>query len=752
MLDFPRLRPWLAAVVEEGRAAVLHSETESFRLEGPLAADLAPLLDGQLSADQIAARLGDRHDSATVYYFLIKLENLGWLEDGRARPASPADALWAQLGVGPAADAAPQALRLAALGGLDPAPVLERLNRQEGFRPALADWRAERAGGEAVWLVLTPDYLEPELALFNQRALALGWRWLPCQPLGVEPCFGPLFTPGQTACLECLLHRLRGHRYESKSALHASGRHLGLAAGQCAASLDALLGLLTLELRKELARAPGACLAQGAISLSLKSLGLTRHLLVRRSQCPVCGDPAAWGRLPVEPPALQARPKSGHRDGGERIRSAEQTLAHLLPRVSPLTGEVGLLQDQPAPAGRALGNVVLASWAVLPQARRALAAEPDWRQGRAKPLGASSGKGRTLSQARASALGEALERYCTQHFGYEPVVNATWAEVAGRAIHPQLLNPFSPAQYRDRVELRRRHWTSHVPEPFDEQAAIDWAPAWSLSERRWKLVPAASLYYTYPEERGGRFAKGDSNGVAAGNCLEEAFMQGFFELVERDAVALWWYNRLPRRAMDQDSFADPRLTGARAHMAAAGYRLKVLDLGSDLPVPVLAAAALPVDDPERAPLLGFGCHFDVRIALHRALGEMAQSLGVPESATPLALARDLLGHPLSLLPCLRPSSDAPPRRAAEFANLGGDDFRADMDLAVEMLARRGVETLLADLTRPETGLSVVRVMAPGLLHFWPRLAAERLYRVPVEQGWLERAWREEELNPLPFYF
>lgn len=753
MLDFPRLRPWLEVVVEEGRSAALHSETASLHLDSQVAADLLPLLTGELTADQIADRLAKRHGQAVVFFHLIKLEKLGFLEDGRRPQASPAQSLLGQMGGDLDKAATPVALNLAALGGLDPGPALERLNRQEAFRVSLADWRAARAGEAGLWLALTPDYLEPELAEFNSQALARGWRWLPCKPLGIEPCFGPLFTPGRTACLECLRHRLRGHRLDKRLALRAGGRDLRLARGHSPASQDALWGLLGLELHKELTCAPEAFLSQGAISLGLKSLGLTRHLLTRRPQCPVCGDPAAWGRLPVEPPALRSRPKSTYRDGGERITAAEQTLARLTPRISPLTGEVGRLQDSDQPAHDAVGHVAMTSWAVLgPGKRKPPEEDADWRKGRASALGVSSGKGRTPSQARASALGEALERYSTQYCGYEPVVTATWAEVAERAIHPHTLNPFSEAQYRERRQWRRRLWTTHVPEPFEEQVAIDWAPAWSLSEQRWKLAPAAFVYYQYPDERGGSFAQGDSNGVAAGNCLEEAFMQGFFELVERDAVALWWYNNLRRRSVDQDSFGDERLRQARACLAREGYKLEVLDLTSDLPVTTLAMVGLHQDDPDKPPQLGFGCHFDADIALHRAMGEVAQGLRAPDAMTPTALARELRGHPISQLECLRPLKDAPPKPFSEFVNPATDDFFADMRLAVDMLAQRGLETLMVDLTRPEVGLDVVRVIVPGLVHFWPRLAAERLYRVPVEQGWLPRPWREDEMNPLPFYF
>ena len=49
----------------------------------------------------------------------------------------------------------------------------------------------------------------------------------------------------------------------------------------------------------------------------------------------------------------------------------------------------------------------------------------------------------------------------------------------------------------------------------------------------------------------------DSNGCAGGTTLEDACLQGFYELVERDSVAIWWYNRTSRPRVDLVSFDDP---------------------------------------------------------------------------------------------------------------------------------------------------------------------------------------------------
>jgi ribosomal protein S12 methylthiotransferase accessory factor len=66
-------------------------------------------------------------------------------------------------------------------------------------------------------------------------------------------------------------------------------------------------------------------------------------------------------------------------------------------------------------------------------------------------------------------------------------------------------------------------------------------------------------------------------------------------------------------------------------------------------------------------------------------------------------------------------------------------------------ARQGLETLVLDQTRPDVGLSVVKVIVPGLRHFWRRLAPGRLYDVPVRLGWLPAPVPEAQLNPTSMF-
>jgi ribosomal protein S12 methylthiotransferase accessory factor len=67
---------------------------------------------------------------------------------------------------------------------------------------------------------------------------------------------------------------------------------------------------------------------------------------------------------------------------------------------------------------------------------------------------------------------------------------------------------------------------------------------------------------------------------------------------------------------------------------------------------------------------------------------------------------------------------------------------------IEITRRRKLEILVVDITRPEIGFPVVRVIVPGLRHHRHRFAPGRLYSVPVDLGWLDTPTPECDLNPV----
>jgi ribosomal protein S12 methylthiotransferase accessory factor len=483
-------------------------------------------------------------------------------------------------------------------------------------------------------------------------------------------------------------------------------------------------------------------------SLDLVSGKVETHTLVRQPTCPACGSREPTAGRPV---VLDRCPKVYTEDGGHRALTPQQMLDRFGHHVSPITGAVPILERDRLTGDGAI-HVYLSghNTARLPS---------HWAGLRGDLRRSNAGKGTTDGQARASALGEGLERYSAVFRGDEPRRRARLIDLGGEGIHPNSCLLFSDKQYAERAEWNTRGGRyEEVPEPFDPAAEQEWTPVWSLTRGAFAYLPTAYCFFHYPQDEPVS-CWSDSNGNAAGSTLEEAVLQGFLELVERDSVALWWYNRVSRPGVDLDSFAEPYLGPFQAFLARQRRNLWVLDLTSDLGIPAFAALSRSTAGGPEEILFGFGAHLDARVGLLRAVTELGQMLPhvleVPGSPRGGSLTDPDTLHWLRTAtvanqPYLAPLS-GPPRTASSFAPWRTDDLRDDVQACQALVEQRGMELLVLDQTRPEIGLPVVKVIVPGMRHFWTRFAPGRLYDVPVQLGWLLKPIAEGDLNPMPMF-
>jgi ribosomal protein S12 methylthiotransferase accessory factor len=367
----------------------------------------------------------------------------------------------------------------------------------------------------------------------------------------------------------------------------------------------------------------------------------------------------------------------------------------------------------------------------------------------------TAGKGVTPLEAQVGALCEAVERRSGAYFGEEARVRGSYRSLGDLAIHPDTVQHYHPRQFEGREAWNADHSSfQYVTTPFDEDEVMDWTPLWSLTERRHKLLPTGMCYFGAPCPPS---VTSNSNGCAAGGSLEDAVLQGLLELVERDAVAIWWYNRTPVPGMNLDSFHDPWIDELRQVHASLGREVWLLDVTADLGVPVMVAVSRRTDDGPREDIVfGCGAHLDPRVAARRALTELNQCM--PGVCEPVDLGRfdvDLRRWAetarLAGNPWLAPDPAEPARDVFHHGYVHRADLADDILAVRDVLEAKGMEVLVLDQTRPDIGLPVVRVVVPGLRHFWSRFAQGRLYDVPVQMGRLARARRYEELNPVPLF-
>jgi ribosomal protein S12 methylthiotransferase accessory factor len=452
--------------------------------------------------------------------------------------------------------------------------------------------------------------------------------------------------------------------------------------------------------------------------------------------------------------------------GGHRALTGRQMLQRYEHLVGEVTGVVRMLERAPHCPDDLNTYVSGSNPALLGNGVRTL---------RSALRSHSAGKGVTELDAKVGALCEALERYSATFQGDEHRIPGRFADLGDDAVHPNACQLYDERQFARRHEWNAQHSPfQFVCDPFDEKAVIDWTPVWSMTEQRQRLLPTSMLYFATPQPEGSPvFARADSNGNAAGSCLEDAILQGFLELVERDAVALWWYNRTRQPRVDTESFGEEWVARMRSSYAALGREFWVLDVTSDLGIPVMCAVSRRTGPPgggsggaltedtgcegaEREDILfGFGAHLDPALALRRALTEMTQMLpavlDTRHSFEDPVFHDWCTRHTVAGQPHLVPDETVAALSAADYAYAPRADLREDVRDAVALLRRHGMELLVLDQTRPDLRIPVVKVVVPGLRHFWARFAPGRLYDVPVALGRRDRPLGYESLNPIPVF-
>ena len=753
----------LRAVTVPAEAVYLLSASGLIALSGSSIERVAPLLDGTRTVAQLKQELSAHLTPAELGRLLTRLSEANLIDCLRSQASqrdTATDAYWNFTGIG--ADAAGLALASAtvdiiALGNADAAEAAAACRasgltvREPGEAQHEVRGDGQSSGLATLSLVLCDDYLEPGLAEINAEHLGSGCPWLLAKLSGPDPWIGPVFQPGTGACWACLTKRLRGNRHGEFLRRRVLGE--GMVTGPVAVSLPAghMAGLhiAVLETVKFLADF-GAESQNCVYILDTLTLHGGLHRVARRPQCPACGVPGLVANRVRRPLTTVVRDIASRAGNGQRALSLDQMMEQYGHLVDPVTGIVGELRRNPDSPEFAQSYL---------SGRNRAMAESSIGAVRAGLRAHSGGKGATDLEAKVGALCEAVERYCGTRDGDEPTVQASFRGLGGRAVHPYACQLFAEHQFAGRARWNQHCAPFHrVPEPFDDDAVIGWTPVWSLLSGEQRLLPTAMLYFDPSAAPEGASVRADSNGNAAGSSLEDAILHGFLELVERDAVALWWYNRTRQPDVCLDSFDDPWISRLPGSYARVNRELWVLDVTSDLGIPVMAAISRRVDKSAEDIMLGFGSHFDPRIAARRALTELGQLLpsavGARADGTGYGVTEP---HLLSWWtrattagqPYLLPNPADVSRTADDYGYIPSPDLDLGRICTIARLA--GLDILALDQTRPDINMPVVKVIVPGLRHFWPRFAPGRLFDIPVQLGRLAAPTNYEDVNPIPVF-
>ncbi len=426
-------------------------------------------------------------------------------------------------------------------------------------------------------------------------------------------------------------------------------------------------------------------------------------------------------------------------DGGSRSIAPNITLEKLENLISPITGLINHLEVVNSEQGGSV-KIYRSGFFKTPFKTEDITLNQE------SFVQLCMGKGVSDEQSKVSALCEALERYSAVYQGDVPLFKRSQTQLTlenKRSLNYQAAQSFSRKQYQEFA--KDFQFGSGIKQPVKpyEDNEIHWLPIWSLSQQERVYAPLSLCFSNVPFNDN-EFGRWHSNGCAAGNTLEEAVFQGLLELIERDAAAIWWYNRSIRPKFDLSRLDQSNLEKIDATLNPSkdkGHDYWVIDLTHDIGVPVMVA--MGKDKMSGGWIMGFGCHLIAKLAAQRALTELCQLIPIREQNSAPFDFDEIEDHAYlygdssskvihNLLPCSK-------------------DIQHNIQMIVDRLDELGFETLVLNYSRSHIPVNTAKVFVPGLCHIWPQLGNERLYALPVSLSWVRECNTENTINQQGLY-
>ncbi|MGD2271565.1 MAG: YcaO-like family protein, partial [Desulfobacterales bacterium] len=310
------------------------------------------------------------------------------------------------------------------------------------------------------------------------------------------------------------------------------------------------------------------------------------------------------------------------------------------------------------------------------------------------------GKGATPQQAEASAVMELAERFSFFSFANNPAnfVVEKFRDIKDRALPFESIALSVHDQSQD-VDLTRKIF---------EDLPLQWAPAYNLSLEKEILIPFNWFY-----------AINAFNGPSAGNCVEEALMQGICEIVERHTSSLISQNRMNIPAIDPDTASDAMVVEMLQKYRNIGVKLFINDFTSGLGIPSIGILAYdPATFPEKSEIVWTaGTTPNPQKALSRALTEVAQLAGDFNSGA---------NYVASGLPKFKSLKEArfimKPDAVIDITDLpdlSDNNIKVEIERCLAALAAHNFEVLVVNTTHPVLQIPAFYTIIPGA-HFRER--------------------------------
>ncbi|MEP0235356.1 YcaO-like family protein [Roseibium sp.] len=241
-------------------------------------------------------------------------------------------------------------------------------------------------------------------------------------------------------------------------------------------------------------------------------------------------------------------------------------------------------------------------------------------------------------------------------------------------------------------------------------------------------------------------------GAAVWSEPEEAHRWALHELVERDAVGQFWYNRLGITRLESGVWREFIHRNCGAYLAERQRKTIFLRVDTDLSAHVILAVSFERDG--LGACLGASAAPTAEGATMSALGEMLQaeqSLGLmarahkdaPPGAQPPSALRYASGTRIAQ------DLGIAEAKPADIASLS---IVYERDALLESCLAKSVTLFAFDATRSDLAIPCIKIMSPHLCSWQPRFGKPRLFDGVVDRGWAKSRAAEQVFENRPFPF
>ncbi|TYC50412.1 hypothetical protein FMN50_23355 [Rhodobacterales bacterium] len=371
----------------------------------------------------------------------------------------------------------------------------------------------------------------------------------------------------------------------------------------------------------------------------------------------------------------------------------------------------------------------------------------------------AGGQGRTAADAALGCVGELTERMSLfpqpdrdlRISTYDPRQSQVGAgPLLGYSVSQENLLSGRPAKDGDQRVGTQDIWSAtHLP-----RVSIT-----NVTTREVAQLPAYCVLFDCDTPGGENVPPVASTvGCAVWRTLEGARERAALELVERDAVAQFWYNRLGITEIGDGLLADLLPTEMLAYLDVSPRKRGFYIVDTDLPVHV--ACAISHDGHGFNAAFGSAADWTLAKACESAIQELLQSenaLDLMDKAYPRHERRDKGGDqlprqlryartqsiledlPLSSVTSIDTSSQVE-RTSHSFGNL------------LDAFETRGIEIWEFDATRHDLRVPCIKLLSPDLCSWEPKFGKSRLFTGVVERGLRNTPAMEPEFATRPFPF